>query len=66
MEEYKLINEKNKLGVWVSKDALLDIIKVCDKRNKSLQDEVVGWYEYLTGEKFKKEFIANKRKLKKC
>lgn len=57
MKEFKLLNEKRNVGVWVTETQLLDLIKITYKRHMKYHKKLIDWYEYLTGEKFKKEYI---------
>ena len=57
MDEFKLINEKNMVGVWVREIDLLTLIKVTHKRNDTYHKKLIKWYEDLTNTKFKYSMI---------
>lgn len=60
MEEFKLINEKLNHGVWVDEADILNLIKICDRRNHFYYNKLIEWYEHLTNKKFDEKYLKRK------
>lgn len=61
ISKYRLINENKNKGVWLNTQDLIQLIKLCDKRNATYKKKLVEMYEFLEEETFKEEWIRAKR-----
>lgn len=57
---YKIINEQKKIGVWFDTSDLIQLIKLCDKRNQTYKKKLIDIYEKLEEQKFNEEWIKKK------
>ena len=51
IDEFKLINEKRNVGVWLSVQDLINLAKICKDRNTKYYNRLIEDIEFLTGEK---------------
>jgi len=52
VNQYKLLNETNNRGFWINEIQLIDLIKICHRRNHSYYRKLVEIYEHLEGKSF--------------
>ncbi len=60
VNKYKLINEKNNHGFWLTTLDILDLIKICDNRNNYYKKKLIDVYEHLENKKFDSDLIKKK------
>ncbi len=58
---YKLLNESNNKGFWINEIQLIDLIKICYRRNNSYFRKLVEIYEHLEGKKFDYSLLKEAR-----
>ena len=60
MNQYKLVNEDKKVGVWLSEDDLVHIIEIVGSRSAKYKKKLIDIYEYLEDKKYTKKKNINK------
>ena len=63
--KYELINKKSNRGVFMDSLDLINLIKICEKRNKYYFNKLIEDYEYLENEKFNIDLIRRSEKIEK-